>query len=154
MPILSHPEPAEHVKPEKHQKRGSQAKADPKPPHAYREAPDFRYVLRLKSPKSQTRAIVRVFEVQGTHSDRTYYSPQVLLGNYEMFPKGLLIVESPKGGWRSDDDSKRAIRDLLSTHPGDKNIPKEFFAELNEMQIGFMCDMNQEARFQARRMES
>jgi hypothetical protein len=152
MAILSqHPE---ELKPSNLKKDSIEKKSEPLPPHAYRASPDFRYTMRLQSPKSETRAIVRVFEAKGPHPDRVYLTPTVLLGNYEIFPKGVLIVESPKGGWRSEEASKQAVRDLLSTHPGDKNIPREFFSELNEIQIGFLCEMNADAKFQSRRMES
>jgi hypothetical protein len=98
---------------------------------------------------------VRVFAVPGPDKKSEYLSPQVLIGNFEIFKAGDLVVQSPPGGWADEEQSRVAVLQLLSVVPGDPGLPSDFFDAFTHQQVGFLKDCNPEIKLLARqRFES
>lgn len=105
--------------------------------HTYRDRQDFRFVLRLRTRKDQQRVVVRVFEIESPDPNKSWLTAQVLVGTFEIFPLGSVVVESPVGGWESQEAAKLAVIRALVIDPRETT---GMYKGLSTMQRAFLAE--------------
>ncbi len=103
----------------------------------YRDQQNFRFVLRLRTRKDQQRVIVRVFEAESPDPNKSWLAAQVLVGTFEIFPLGSVVVESPAGGWESEEQAKAAVIQALVIDPRETT---GMYKSLSAMQRAFLAE--------------